>query len=682
MDVHPIVLPKSLMPFQMLDFHEDKSWSQITVPGNWEMAGFSPATYGQPDNPIGLYRLEFDVPADWKDRDVKLNFDGVQNGAEVYLNGRPVDVDEPTDGKANYHQGGFDAFQADLTPQVKFGQKNLLAVRVYKNTKEVDLDTGDFFFLGGIHRTVTLFSVPKIHVDDLTVRTTLLPDNNAELRVILQLAPVRSGVKASMQLEGFDEAQGISDGRGQIEFDQTLKNPKLWSAEYPNLYNLNVDLKNDAGQTSEHIAKRIGVREVTLKDGIFLINNVPIKFTGICRHDCDPKLGSAVNEDVWRNDIKLMKAANINAIRTSHYPYGEGFYDLCDEMGMYVMAEVSAGWCKPADPTLAAAFGQHARELVRRDKNHPSVVVWAIGNENPEGQDNLVAADEIHKMDATRPKLVSCRKGDEYGCEIDDEHYTPPDKIAKHNADTERRKTYPMIFLEDPNDWEVRNGADYGNLDQWVYVIDRFWQEVWKDDHVPGSFLWEWRDRAVVDPNADKLYDFFPKTGINLVKVKGICDAFNNPRPDYFHVKMAYAPITVDLKPDVSGSSVIVHATNRFSFTDLSDVTTTWRLLSAGKELKTGDEHLPLAPRQSGDLKLDLPGDALSQADVLRLEFTHADGRNLATYDLRLKPEADTTPKIETNDLAGVNFPHFNLVPVTYGKNSNGWRWATRHPGN
>ncbi len=321
---------------------------------------------------------------------------------------------------------------------------------------------------------------------------------------------------------------------------------------------------------------------MSIKDGIFMVNNVPVKLTGMCRHDCYPTLGTALNEEVWRKDIMLMKAANINAIRTSHYPYGSKFYDLCDELGMYVSDEMAACWVDTTAERFAPYFAQHARELVRRDKNHPSVIIWAVGNENKPGPDNKVSVDEIGKLDSTRPRLVSWRNGDTYGTELDDLHYTPPAKIAELNAMTERRKTYPMIFLENPNMWDARNGADIGCLDLWVHVIDRCWQEVWKDDHVPGSFAWEWQDRAVTDQCPLKLYDYFPESGINLVKVKGIVDGFRNPRPAYYNVKMACAPIKAELKPKVDGSSVLVDVTNRYSFTDLSELTTTWHLMNAG----------------------------------------------------------------------------------------------------
>jgi beta-galactosidase len=675
----PIVLPKQLEPFQELSYHEDAAWKDLKVPGNWEMAGFSPATYNQPDNAIGIYRLEFDIPAGWNGRVVKLNFDGVQNAAEVYLNGQPVNVDEPSDGRANYHQGGFDAFQADLTPVVKFGQKNLLAIRVYKNTKAVDLDTGDYFFLGGIHRTVTLFSVPQTHLDDLTVRTTVEPNGNAELRVLLAATNAK-GAKASMQLEGQPAVEGAAGADGKIELVQHLKAPKLWSAEHPNLYTLSVDLKDANGQVIEHVTKRIGIREVSIRNGILLVNNVPVKLTGMCRHDLAADLGSALDDAVWRKDVTMMKAANVNAIRTSHYPYGSGFYDVCDELGMYVMDEEAACWTPTDTDELTPAFQQHARELVRRDKNHPSVIIWAVGNENAKGKNNKIAADEIRKIDPTRPRLVSWRNAEQGDVEIDDAHYTNPPAIAKAEQES-RRSQYPKTYLENPNDWELRNGADQGSWELWAMVIDRVWREVWKDEHIPGSFNWEWADRAVADKCPTKLYDYFPATGISLVKVKGLVDAFRNPRPGVYDIKMAYAPVTVGPKIQLDGSTATLHLTNRYSFTNLSELKTTWRLMRMDREVASGTTSAHLAPRSQGDLKLDLPQPALREADAIRIGFDHPQGGNVVTYELRLKPEIDTAPKLGEGDLAGVKFPRLNLVPVTYGQNAIGWRTAFRHAG-
>jgi beta-galactosidase/beta-glucuronidase len=675
----PIRLPEHVEPFEKPDYQEDGAWRDLTVPGNWEMAGCSPATYGQPDNAIGLYRLVFEVPGSWKNKIIKLNFDGVQNGAEIYLNGQPVDVSEPWAGRRNYHEGGYDAFQVDLTPAVKFGHENLLAVRVYKNTHSVDLDTGDYFFLGGIHRSVTLFSVEPTHIDDFTARTHLIKGGKAELRVLLDISNPKPDGKISVRLEGESPSVAAVNPNGPTEIVQTVEHPRLWSAEHPNLYTLSVNLIDAQGQTTEQLTRRIGIREVSIQDGVLLVNGTVVKLTGMCRHELDPALGSAGDATVWRRDLTLMRAANVNAIRTSHYPDASGFYDLCDEMGFYVADEMAACWVPTDTNALTPAFAQHARELVRRDKNHPSVILWAIGNENGPGKNNKVAADEIKRLDPTRPRLVSIQKPEVAAVEIDDAHYPSPARVAADVKDP-RRSVYPMAYLENPNIWEERNGADYGSLDLWANVIDRAWTDIWRDDHLCGSFLWEWRDRAVADPGPVHLYDYDPVTGISLAKAKGLCDPFGNPRASYYQVKVVYAPIKVNLKPAVAGSTVVVHAVNHYSFTDVSELNTTWHLLANGAELARETVHPKLAPNSSADLSFQLPEKSLSKADVLKIDFDHPDGQNIVSYQLRLIPENIVPPHLDPV-AKDITFPRLNLTTVTYAPNRIGWHWATRHPG-
>lgn len=679
--LQPIIVPQHLEPFQELSYKEDSSWHNLKVPANWEMYGFSPATYGQPDNAIGIYREWFKVPADWKGRLVKLNFDGVQNGAEIYLNGQPVNVNEPAWGRSNYHEGGWDAFQADLTPAVKFGEKNLLAIRVYKNTKSVDMDTGDFFFLGGIHRPVTLFSVPQAHIEDYSVRTTLLDGGKAKVAVLVKLGGGMPSGQVVMQLKGESPVQSVVNAQGNIEIDQTLDQPRLWSAEHPNLYEMSLDLKDADGKTIEHVEKKIGVREIEIKNGIFMVNNMPVKLTGMCRHDVYPTLGTACDDMVWKKDISEMKAANVNAIRTSHYPYGSGFYDLCDEMGMYVADEMAAVWVPTNTPELTPAFKQHARELVERDKNHPSVIIWAVGNENGKGMNNKIAADQIKEIDPTRPRLVSWQDADEGNVELDDRHYTTPEGVEKL-AKLDRRSQYPITFLENPNVWDERNGADYGSLDLWGYVMKREWDVIWKAEHVPGSFLWEWSDRAIANPGPVHLYDYDPKTGIELAKVKGITDPYRTPRADYFQVKMAYAPIQVDPKVSMTDSGVTLHVFNHYSFTNLSELKTTWKLMDADKEVGRGnfEPHGDvLGPWSEGNVTVNLPSEKLAKADALQISF-EKDGVNVATYQLVLKEQPRPTLLLNAGDTSEIHFPHVNLVATAIENNSTGWRSAVRDP--
>jgi beta-galactosidase len=678
----PIESPANPEPFQQADYREDAAWHDIAVPGNWEMAGFSPATYNQPDNASGLYRLMFFVPEQWKGRLVKVNFDGVQNGCEIWCNGQPVAADECSWGRTNYHESGWTAWQADLTPQIRLGETNLLALRVTKNTKSANCDTGDYFFLGGVHRPVTLFTVPQRHFRDLTIRTKLQPDDAAEVTVSLAASGAAKGAQVSMMLQGQTPVEGAVGADGQATLTQRVVHPRLWSAEFPNLYSLSIDLKDADGTVIEHLARRVGIREVSIRNGVFCVNNVPVKLVGICRHEVHPAMGTAVNAELWRKDLTLMKAANFNAIRTSHYPYGSGFYDLCDEMGFYVLGEEPFCWVNCADKALTPAFAQRAREAVQRDKNHACIVLWGIGNENKPGVNNALAAQITRDIDPTRPRLISCQKADQgtTPVEFDDKHYIQPQGMRKAEQEP-RRAQWPMIYSENPNVWDVRNGPDYGSLDLWGAVIERTWNELWADDHVCGTFLWEWQDRAVADKCPAKYYFFYPNTGVQFIKPKGIVDGFRNPRPEYYHVKMAQAPIVVGDRPEVKAEAVVLRATNHYSFTDLDQIKVSWSLRRGSQTLADGDTRLSLPPRSHGPVSLSLPAGALAQADTLRLTLDHPGGWNVATYQLLLKPVSRPAPSVQP--LAGIKFPRFNLVTgkQVRDEEGKGWRRLIRRTG-
>jgi beta-galactosidase len=676
----PIDYPTNIEPFFRTDYREDNAWHDLAVPGNWEIAGFSPATYDNPDNASGFYRLKFVVPMAWAGRQVKVNFDGVQNGCEIWCNGQPVRADESSWGRTNYHESGWTAWQAELTPAIQFGQTNLLGLRVTKNTKAIECDSGDYFLLGGVHRPVTLFSVPAAHIRDLNVRTTLRPDDQAEVSVLVQLSQVVPGDKVILQLEGVPAVAGTPDATGQVKLTEVVPHPRLWSAEFPNLYALAVDLESAVARVTEHLTRRIGIREINVQDGIFYVNHVPVKLVGICRHDVYPTLGTALNAEVWKKDLDLMKAANFNAIRTSHYPYGAGFYDLCDEMGFYVLDEEPFCWVNCDDPALTPAFEQRARETIQRDKNHPCVVIWGVGNENKPGRNNTLAARITRQLDPTRPRLVSCQKAEDGGAnvEFDDMHYVTPQQIRKDELNP-RRAQCPMIYTENPNVWDVRNGPDYGSLDLWGAVIDRTWKELWNDDHVTGTFLWEWQDRAVADQCPTKYYYVFPDTGINLIKVKGVVDGFRNPRPEYYHIKMAQTPVALGTRLENTEDGVAIHVTNRYSFTDLDKLRVRWSLSQGVGLLATSTAPWALAPRSQDSLRLSLPPAELARANTLRLDFDHPDGWNIATYQFALKPTAHPAPPVQA--IRGLTFPSFNLVSGANRSDGKGWRRLERKQG-
>ena len=671
--------PENVEAFFNPEYKEGKEWVDLKVPGNWEMAGLSPATYNEPDNSSGFYRLWFDVPKSWEGRTVGIEFDGVQNGAEIWLNGKPVPVSEPSWGRQNYHESGWTAFQVDLTSNVKFGSKNLLALRVTKNTRSSDEDSGDYFFLGGIYRTVTLFSVPQSHIADFTVQTRLLENNQAEVKVIVKTAgPNVSAV--SMQLEDSAKPLEVKIGKNQAILTKIVKNPKLWSAEFPNLYPLSLALKDKNGKIVEKVSKQIGIREVTIKDGVLLLNGVPVKFAGVCRQDLSPLEGSAVGMDLWKKDITLMKAANINAIRTSHYPYGSGFYDLCDQLGMYVADELPYCWSPNDDTELQPAYEQRARETVRRDKNHPSVLIWAIGNEGKEGRNFQVVADLVAKLDTTRPSAVSRFRGDKYNTRLSDSHYSAPasmEKQAKEAIETGR----PHIHLENPNTWDIRLAADPGAWEAWGPVLQRVWNVCLKYPTIPGTFLWEWQDRAVADANPTKYYYFYPETGINLKKIKGLVDAFRNPRPWYYEVKMIYSPIGIKDTLAVTGNRIILTVDNKYSFTNLSYLKLIWNLELKGRSIGSGNIVGDISPMTTGNITMTFPSAQLSQADAFRIEFVHPNGNHVVSHRFILK-ETPVKQLIDYQNMTELPVPGFNLVTRKTAKDDQVWRSITRSTAN
>jgi beta-galactosidase len=660
--LEPIDYPATFEPFYQTDYVEDAHWTNLAVPSNWEMAGFSPATYNNPDNASAFYRLWFDIPKSWQGRKVYVNFDGVQNGAEIWLNGRPVAVDEPSWGRENYHESGWTAWQADLTPQVNFGQKNLLALRVTKNTRSADLDSGDYFFLGGIYRPVTLFSVPQTHLADVTVRTHLLDGDRAEVKVIVEVSG-HAAASVAMRLDGVPGQTTAKIEGGRAILTQIVNHPRLWSAEFPNLYRLTVDLQDATGQTTETFSRRIGIREITIHDGVLLVNGVPVKLAGICRHDISATAGSAVGPDLWRRDITMMKAANINAIRTSHYPYGSGFYDLCDELGMYVVDELPYCWCSTNElnsPEMLPAFEQRARETIRRDKNHPCVILWTIGNENGAGRNLQAVADLVKQLDPTRPRDVSCFDAAQYHTELSDSHYWTPRQMEQAVARSQATGA-PHIYLEDPNTWEIRRAADPGAWEHWGAVLQRTWAVAVTNDTIPGIFLWEWQDRAVADRCPTKLYFYFPDTGIQLLKIKGLVDGYRNPRPWLYDVKMIYSPVQIGNTFSLANGKISFPVDNRYSFTDLADLKMAWTLERAGRTIASGNARVNLPPRHDGTAEVSLPADALASADSLRVAFVHSDGQEVIAHRFTLK-EIPPTSRLNPTLPANWAVPQFNLI--------------------
>ncbi len=629
---HPV-----LPPFASASF-DDRSWHELTVPGNWEMAGYSDPTYDHADDAAGLYRRLVDVPAAFAHQRVLWHFDAVMDGAEVFVNGKRV----------GYHEGGFTGWDLDVTDALRPGQRNLFALRVCKTTPSVSLDSGDFWNLGGISRDTYLKAVPVTHVDDVTVVTPLSADHvDATLDTTVRVRGVPGKpVGVSAALYRFDgskvddvppmTAAGAVGGDGTVDLRLTapVKGPKLWSAEHPDLYYLVLSLTAD-GKPAEAVQQRFGFRQVEVKDGVLLWNGVPIKCTGTCRHEEWSALGHALDEHAWQTDVAMMKAANINAVRTSHYNHAPRFLELCDEKGLYILDEIPACFCDPKDLSLKDAFVQHAAETLSRDKNLPCVLAWSCGNESGWGPDFAAMVDYVAAHDPTRPLFVSEQSKKVYPkLSFNDNHY--PDNNAVNRL--AKSADGPSVITEGPHTFYGPELAyDPGVGDLWGEALAKQWSHIWPSKTLFGAFIWEWQDQGLLDPYVDPSKK--DDRGVTHENHKGVVDGFRNPKPELYHVKEVYSPVTTDDRTvQPAGGVCHVSLRNRYAFTDLSELTCRWHALAGGRELSAGESHPACPPGTTADVTFPAP----AGLDAVVLEFVHPDGRTV--YATRLTAVGSPPP--------------------------------------
>jgi len=456
----------------------------------------------QDDNPTGVYRRTFTIPDDWTDRQVFVCFDGVESAFYVWVNGLPV----------GYSQGSRLPAEFDLTSYLHPGENSLTAL-VIRWSDGSYLEDQDHWWMAGIYRDVTLYATPKVHMFDFFARTELDADyGDATLNVGVKVENYAQG-----DIEGYRVEMQIFDAREQamfkqpisdsllvtdeeiskVELSQRVTNPQKWSAEDPYLYTIVLTLKNPAGQTIEVESCKIGFRQVEIKNKELLINGKPVLMKGVNRHDHDDRRGKFITEETMIADIKLMKQFNFNAVRTSHYPNDARWYDLCDQYGLYVIDEANiechAVYNRLAnEPQWTHAFMERGTRMVERDKNHPSVILWSLGNESGYGPNHDALAGWIRGYDPTRPL-----------------HYegaislnTNPDWHGGHLATDVVCPMYPTIesivgYATDPKadrplilcEYAHSMGNSTGNLKE-------YWQAIEKHHGLQGGFIWDWVDQG------------------------------------------------------------------------------------------------------------------------------------------------------------------------------------------
>ena len=616
----------------------DAGWTNILVPANWEIEGFSMMTFQErpaTSHDIGLYRRTVEIPAAFAGKTVLWHFDGAYDGAELFVNGQ----------RCGYHESGFTAFNIDVTKALKPGQRNLFAVRLYKDTSSASLDHGDFWVLGGIYRETYLVALPKLHVDDVTVVTDLDEQyKDATLTSTVRVVgPAGAHFVLTCELRNLDgtkvetavmrqsgEISDQADGSATVTLSAPVTAPKLWSAEKPNLYYVFYRL-SDGNQPVERVQDRIGFRKLENKGGVQYLNGVPVKYTGICRMEEFSPYGHAMTEECWKTDVILMKADNINAVRLSHYDHAERFMELCDEVGFYLLDEIPACWIasEVRDGSRTWAYILRTKETIDRDKNRPSVVAWACGNESGYGVNNQAMFDYAKAHDPTRPAFISQQnQGQNPRTDFEDYHY--PSVQQLRNMANPNHAKIPVIITEQPS-------TDVG-----VAEVTNFWNIIWPADNIVGSFIWEWQAQGMYDKFPERwaipahgaaIND--PKTGFRNAHGSGPVTAERQITPVFDFMKNLYTPVITAAKEVApADGKFVVPIQNRYSFTDLSELACRWQALAGGKVLAAGESRIDAKPRSSADASFP----ATPGMDTLRLEFFHPDGRSVYTVSLKVRP--------------------------------------------
>lgn len=610
-----------------LDFYaadlNDSGWKNIEVPSNWELQGYdipiyTNITYPFPKNPpfiapeynpVGSYRRTFTVSESWNDKEIILHFASISGYARVFLNGKEVGMTKAAKTPAEFN----------ITSFLKKGE-NLIAVQVFRWHDGSYLEDQDFWRLSGIERDVYLQAMPKTTVWDYFVKSDL--DNQYKnglfnLDVTLKYFQKSKIKNPVIKVELFDdkekvvfsESKKVNAKEEKISFEKTIENVKQWSNETPNLYRYTITLLDNKGKVLEVISKKTGFRKVEIKNARLLVNGKVIMVKGVNIHEHDDEKGHVPNEKLTFKDLQLMREHNVNAIRMSHYPHDPHIYDLCDEYGFYVVDEANieshamgAEWQNWFDktkhpaylPEWAPAHLDRIERMFAIDKNHPSIIIWSLGNECGNGPVFYDAYDWLKKVDTTRPVQFE-QAGENRNTDIVAPMY-PGIKSMKNYANSDKERPYIMC------EYAHAMGQSSGNFQE-------YWDIINNSKRMQGGFIWDWVDQGIKTKN-EKGEVFWAYGGdlggANLQNDENGCAdglVFSNrtPKPALEEVKKVYQNIEFKLN-----SRTELTVTNHFNFTNLSNYIFKWEVIKNGSKVKSGEFNLDLDPEQSKKVALDL----------------------------------------------------------------------------
>ncbi len=649
-------------------------WADIRVPGECQMQGFA-IRHDQPY----VYKYRFSVPEDYKEKQVLLNFYGVYSYARLWVNGNEV----------REHFGGFTKWQSDITPYISPGEEAILTLEIVDHTDDISYGSGYAKHqIGGILRDVSLIALPTQNFEKLYFETDLDEHyENAALKVFYELT---RNVPAKIKIELFSKEKRLVksvektlDSKIGV-FEIPVKGPDKWDAEHPNLYTVSVAILENGEQTFKTSTK-IGFREIVVQGNKLLVNGRQVKLRGACRHDMNPLLGRMTTPEYDKKDVLLAKEANMNFIRTSHYPPSEKFLEYCDQFGLYVEDETAvcfvgshrtqnyqASGATQNDSAFTSKYLSQLEEMVQNHRNHPSVIIWSIGNENTFGSNFVKSYRWVKDHDSTRPVIYS------YPGQVPDSlhifdivsmHY--PDwkgNLNQYGINTTNfsYQSRPMLFDEWAhvpcyNNFELRADPNVRNF--WGQSLDSMWTRTFVSDGGLGGAIWGMIDETfmlpkdlegfnqwwgILDPNVIPATYRGPCVGYGEW---GIVDTWRRKKPEFWEAKKAYSPTKIyekrigNFQP---GMELKIPVHNRFDHTNFNELKIVWRYGNQTGEL----ENVKLEPHQKGQLVI--PSHDWQNGSKLNLYFYQNDTFLIDEYNLELGEKSIVLPECKKGKLQAV----------------------------
>lgn len=686
------------------DTADTGSWDTIQVPGNWQMYGYGRPNYTNVNypypvdppyvpnnNPVGVYKRSFSIPANWNGQQIFIVFEGVDSAFHLWINGN----------LAGYSQGSHIPSEFDITPFINPGI-NTITVSVYQWSDGSYLEDQDMWRLSGIFRDVYLMAAPNIHIRDTYIKT--IPDNNfKDWTLDLQVALKNYSNAASSNCSVF---ACLEDQNCNIVFETkvntptsiealdevklnvgvSIKSPHKWCAEDPYLYTLFLTLKDNNENILEVETFKVGFRHIEIRDTRFLVNGVPITIKGVNRHDSHPDMGHTVSLEAMIKDITLMKQFNINTVRTSHYPNDPRWLDLCDQYGLYVIDEADLEthgmYCYDIsqlsnDPAWQKAYIDRAERMVERDKNHPSIIMWSLGNESGWGQNHDAMADWIKKADPTRAiHYEGTIHTEKEGYDVVSTMYPTVDRLIEEGEKTNDPRPFFMC------EYAHAMGNGPGNLKE-------YWEAIYKYPRLLGGCVWEWCDHGIrMHTEAGEEWfayggDFNDHPNDGNFCIDGLVFPDRIPHTGLIEYKKVIQPVQID---PVDLTKGLVKITNRYDFVSLKHLKGTWSVSCNGHIIEEGDMPQLDIPA-GGEMELSVPYKRpaakpgaeywLNFRFVLdKSEIWAQKGHEIAYSQFNIPVEVpqiplikiDTMPELHTEETASAIIVHGDEFNLTFDK--------------